>query len=61
MELLTTAQIAELLNIKPATTRARLAKLGIRPTEFHGATAMYDSSVVESVRNVRPAHRPPRP
>jgi|GEM_PF-1522718 len=58
MKGLTIDEIAEELGIPWKTAHKRIEKLGIKPLSYK---AMYDSSVVEAIRNVPGRGRPPKP
>jgi len=58
MEGLTLREIAEQLGIATKTAQKRIMRKGIKPKEYAGPTAIYDSSVVEKIRDVAPVGRP---
>ena len=58
MEGLTVKEIAERLGITPDTAKKRLQKLGIKPSEYAGPTAIYNKSALEAIRNVPGKGRP---
>ena len=57
MEGLTILEMADMLGITKDAAKKRLKKHGIKPKEFKGFTAMYDPSVVETIKNIAKAGR----
>jgi predicted DNA binding protein len=57
MEGMTIDEIAEALNITPQTAHKRLERAGIKPVSYK---ALYDPSVVESIKVVDKGGRPPK-
>ena len=55
---MTIDEIAEELGIPWKTAHKRIEKMGIKPLSYK---AIYDKSVVESIRNVPGRGRPPKP
>jgi hypothetical protein len=60
MNAMSIAEIARILKITPKAAKSRLIRAGLKPTEYAGPTGMYDPSVVEIIREPKPAGRPKR-
>jgi predicted DNA binding protein len=57
MKGMTIDEIAEALNITPKTAHKRLERAGIKPISYK---ALYDPTVIESIRVVDKGGRPPK-
>jgi predicted ArsR family transcriptional regulator len=57
MKGMTIDEIAEALNITPKTAHKRLERAGLKPVSYK---ALYDPSVVETIRVVDKGGRPPK-
>ena len=51
-------EIAEALGLLPETVKKRIQKRNIKPLRYVGQAALYDSSVIEEIRNVPSKGRP---
>jgi hypothetical protein len=60
MEELAIKDMAERLNLLPITVKKRLAKHGLTPIRYVGATGIYDPSVLDIIKDSPPPGRPPK-
>ena len=60
MKEITIKEIAEKLGLSQPAAKARLYRLEIKPVRLVGNTGIYDPSVIEKIKEVKPVGRPPK-